>query len=172
MINGQHGETNNFNLDLRYSLENRDTEGLDKFYFKVFPNLEKIENVEDLGLQKKGIDKILHFKNEKKILIDEKKRRKDYGDILLEEYSDYDNKKVGWLGRTKHTDYIVYVIMESMTIYLLPFLLLQKAWISNYKNWSEKYERKFAQNNGYRTSNIPVPAEELLTAIKNEMVLL
>ena len=173
-IDGMFMETkfNDFNLDLKYSLDNRDAAGLDNFYFRVFPHLERIELVEDLEQQKKGIDKILHFKNGKSILIDEKKRRKDYGDILLEEYSNFDNKKVGWLGREKYTDYIVYVIMESMTIYLLPFLLLQLAWIHNYKNWLNKYGRKFADNNSYRTSNIAIPPDVLLEVIKAELTLM
>ena len=162
---------NEFYSDLKYSLDARDLEGLDKFYFRVFPHLKSIELVEDLEEQKKGIDKKLHLENGKILLIDEKKRRKDYGDILLEEYSNYENKKVGWLGRDKYTYYIVYVIQESMTIYLLPFLLLQLAWIHNYKSWLERFGRKFADNKYYKTSNIPVPTDVLLEAIKNEITL-
>lgn len=171
MINGQFMETkcNNFDLDLKYSLENRDGGAINDFYYKIFPTLRRIESVKDLELQKRGIDKILHLSSGKKILIDEKKRRKDYGDILLEEYSNYEKKKIGWLGREKHTDYIVYIIMDGMTIYLLPFLLLQLAWVHNYRNWLKTYGRKFAQNKYYKTSNIPIPVEVLLTAIENEM---
>lgn len=171
MTNGRCGVMNEFNTDLKYSLDSRDLAGLDKFYFQVFPHLKSIELVENLEEQKKGIDKKLHFECGKILLIDEKKRRKDYGDILLEEYSNFESKKVGWLSRDKYTDYIVYVIQETMTIYLLPFLLLQLAWRNNYKNWLEKYGRKFADNKYYRTSNIPIPIDILLEAIKNEIVL-
>lgn len=164
--------TNDFNLDLKYSLESRDTEGLNKFYFSVFPELKEIENVTDLTMQLQGIDKILHFNNGKKILIDEKKRREDYGDIALEEWSDYDNRKVGWLNKKKHTDYIVYVIMPTMTIYLFPFWLLQLAWRKNYKLWCERFGRKFSQNPGYRTSFIPIPPEIIYEALNKEMRLL
>ena len=101
---------NEFHTDLEYSLNNRENEMFDEFYFRAFPSLARIELVEDLHLQKRGVDKILHLKNTKQILIDEKKRRKDYGDILLEEYSNWERKVVGWLGQDKHTDYIVYAL--------------------------------------------------------------
>ena len=116
---------NEFNKDLEYSLEQQDNKMFDSLYKKAFPHLVEIEVVEDIELQKKGIDKILHLEGGKTLLIDEKKRRKDYGDILLEEYSNYDKKVVGWLGKHKHTDYIVYAIMPSNKAYLLPFTLLQ-----------------------------------------------
>lgn len=160
---------NDFNIDLEYSLEERENEIFDRFYFRIFPHLEKIKLVEDKSMQLKGIDKILIFENGKKLTIDEKKRRKDYGDILLEEYSNYETKKIGWLGREKYTDYIVYAIMSTKKIYIFPFLILQLAWIENYKSWLKKYGRRFAQNKEYRTSNIPIPTEILLNAIKNKM---
>ena len=158
-----------FQMELAYSLEERGNEMFDKFYFRVFPHLKSIELVKDINLQKLGIDKILIFESNKRIFIDEKKRRKDYGDILLEEYSDFDNKKIGWLSRSKFTDYIVYALMDTKKIYLLPFQLLQLAWISNYGKWLNEYGRKFSNNENYRTSNIPIPTEILLESIKQEM---
>ena len=89
--------------------------------------------------------------------------------ILIEEYSDYDKRKVGWLSRNKKTDYIIYAIIPSKKVYLLPFLLLQKAWIRNYCNWSKTYERKFSKNKYYRTSNIPIPVNVLFEALNREM---
>lgn len=160
---------NDFQTDLEYSLEERENEIFDRFYFRVFPNLKTVELVSEIRLQLDGIDKRLIFNNGKAVLVDEKKRRKDYGDILLEEYSDFERKKIGWLGRHKKTDYIVYAVMPSQKVYLLPFLLLQKAWIRNYKYWTSIYERKFAENEGYRTSNIPIPVNVLLDAILKEM---
>ena len=160
---------NKFHKDLEYSLEGREDKLFDSFYYATFPYLVNIELVEDLVLQKKGIDKILHFDNGKQLLIDEKKRRKDYGDILLEEFSNYEKRKPGWLHRSKHTDYIVYAIMPSKKVFLLPFQLLWLAFSKNYIEWLNKYGRKFAVNNGYTTSNIPVPVEVLLSAIKKEI---
>lgn len=158
---------NNFLEDLNFSLDCRDDEIFDNLYFRAFKTLKRVELVEDLDLQRKGIDKKLHFENGKTVLIDEKKRRKDYGDILLEEYSVWERKVVGWLGRHIHTDYIVYAFMDTGRVHLFPFLLLQRAWIKNYHQWLADFGRKFAINNGYKTSSIPIPTDILLFALKD-----
>lgn len=161
---------NDFQTDLEYSLEAREDRLFDDFYFRVFKNLERIELVEDLARQREGIDKVLYFKNGKQLLIDEKKRRKDYGDILLEEWSIVEKHKKGWTGDpAKKTDYIVYVIMPSAKVYLLPYLLLQSAWRKNYIDWKGKYKTVYAKNATYNTSSLCIPAEVLLSAIKEEI---
>jgi len=160
---------NDFNLDLEWSLNTGTDKTLNDLYHRAFPHLREIIAVKDLKLQIAGIDKILLMDCGKKVLVDEKIRRSDYGDILLEEYSDFDRKKVGWIGRTKFTDYIVYYVVPTKKVYLLPFLILQKAWLANYQDWLKLFGRKFAQNKNYKTSNIPVPVEELLAAIKTEI---
>jgi len=160
---------NEFKVDLEYSLEASENKMFDNFYFRVFPLLKEIKIVKELDLQKQGIDKILIFKNGRKLLIDEKKRRSIYNDILLEEYSNFEKKIVGWLGRNKVTDYLVYAIMPTKKVFLLPFVLLQKAWLHNYHQWFKTYGRVFARNNTYKTSNIPIPSEILLISIKKEM---
>lgn len=159
----------NFQTDLEYSLEAGENAMFNRFYFRVFPHLQRVEKVIDENLQKQGVDKILHFASGKKVLIDEKKRRKDYGDILLEEYSNYDKKIPGWLNSKKHTDYVVYAVMPTEKVYLLPFLILQLVWIKHYHIWKVKYERKFAVNNNYRTSNLAIPTDVLLSTIRKEM---
>lgn len=164
--NGQLGEMNNFNTDLLYSLESNFDKTINEAYYHAFPHLVKINEVEDKERQMLGIDKELVFKNGNTVYVDEKKRRTDYGDILLEEYSNFETKRVGWLGKDKYTDYVVYVIMPSKKVYFLPFLLLQKVWLENYHEWLIKYGRKFADNGTYKTSSIPVPTEELLSNLK------
>lgn len=164
---------NDFKKDLEWSLDERDNEIFDNFYFKAFPNLERIEIANDIKDQKDGIDKFLILKNGKRICVDEKKRRKDYKDILIEEYSvvskNGGDKKVGWIGKHKKTDYIVYAIMPIKKVYLLPFLLLQKAWLINYNNWKDKYRVPPADNGTYWTTNLAIPTKVLLDAIYTEM---
>lgn len=173
MTNGLYMETklNDFPTDLEFSLDKVGDDFIDNIYSKAFPHLERIEIVTDLETQKKGIDKYLVFDNGKKISVDEKRRRHDYGDILLEEYSNFERKTIGWLGRSKHTDYIAYILMDSKKIYLLPFLILQKCWIDNYFEWLNKYGRKFANNKIYNTSNIAIPTNVLLNEIKERLLL-
>lgn len=161
--------TADFNVDLAYSLESGESDIFDKFYFRIFPHLERIENVSDLALQKQGVDKKLILTCGKVILIDEKKRRKDYGDILLEEYSNRDQKVQGWLNRNKITDYIVYACMDTKRIYLLPFLILQRVWITEHENFITKYGRKEAHNPNYVTTFVAVPVKDLFELIRREM---
>jgi hypothetical protein len=164
---------NDFKRDLEWSFDERENEMFDRFYFRAFPDLERIEVATAMKDQRAGIDKILHTNSGNSIRIDEKKRRKDYGDILLEAYSVIPKnggpKTVGWLGRHKHTDYIVYAIMPSRKVYLFPFLLLQKAWLCNYAEWKQSFGIKYADNGTYLTSNIAVPKDILFAAISKEM---
>ncbi len=160
---------NDFYADLKYSENKTEDQLINEFYYKVFPNLKEIKTITDITLQKKGIDKILTLKNGKEIAIDEKRRRVDYGDILLEEWSNFEKKKKGWTGDPeKVTDYIVYIIQSK--IYIFPYDLLQLAWRKNYYQWREEYGIKEAQNPGYVTTNVPVPTDILFEAIKKEML--
>ena len=60
-------------------------EKLCKFYNQLFPNLTKIIKTERGGSEdKKGIDRILKMLNEKDITIQEKIRRNDFNDLLVE----------------------------------------------------------------------------------------
>jgi hypothetical protein len=169
MRNGQFGgiKVNDFKTDLEYSLEASEDKMFNEFYYKAFPNLNEIEVCEDMERQRKGFDKILHFKNGNWFAVDEKKRRKNYDDILLEIWS-VDNKKRGWLF-TCQCDYIVYAIMPTKKIYLLPTILLKKAWLTNQNKWIN-YKPIIAENKGYVTESRAIKTGELISAIKNEMV--
>lgn len=158
---------NYFDKDLEYSLNNSDDDLFDSFYKRIFPNITKIEFCSDLETQKKGIDKIIYFKNGNKFTLDEKKRRRWYGDILLEIWSDNKIRKPGWLLKST-CDYIVYAVMPTRKIYLLPNILLKKAYITNKDKWLS-YKPIFAHNPKYITESRAVPVNELLTAISIEM---
>jgi hypothetical protein len=168
MKSGQFGgiKVNDFKTDLEYSLDSSDNEIFDNFYYKVFPNLKEIEFCEDMERQRKGFDKILHFNNGNWFAIDEKKRRENFGDILLEIWS-VDKKKRGWLFTTQ-CDYIVYAIMPTKKIYLLPTILLKRAWLTNQDKWIN-YKPIISKNKGYVTESRAIKPKELLNAISEEM---
>jgi hypothetical protein len=174
---------NDFKPDLEYSLEERDNDLFDNFYKRIFPGISKIEFCEDLKIQKTGVDKIIHFTKGNKFTIDEKKRREDYGDIALELWSkgnknnngDYVGEKRGWLYYSV-CDYIVYAVMPSLKVYLLPTILLKRVWYINQKEWRKKYLTKLARNPRdkklpleYYTQNICIPTTILINAISGEM---
>lgn len=164
--------------ELKYSQDQSGNIVIEDFYKKYFPNLEEIKIVEDISLNKKGVDKIIVLKNNKEIYIEEKIRGYDYGDILLEEWSVYRNgkgEKKGWVGDpNKISDYIVYIVLPK--IYIFPYSLLQLVWRENWNIWVNKakcsrdvFQYKFAENRGYITTNIAVPTQILLEAIRNKM---
>jgi len=157
---------NDFRTDLEWSLDSAEDTLFNDFYYKAFPNIKEIEFCEDIERQRKGFDKIIHFNNGNWFAIDEKKRRVDYGDILLELWS-VDRKKRGWL-YTCQCDYIVYAIMPTNKIYLLPTVLLKRAWITNKDKWINM-KPIIAQNNGYVTESRAIKINELLNAIAKEM---
>lgn len=158
---------NDFATDLEYSLDEDDNELLDRFYYRIFPGLASIEFVKNLRDQKRGVDKILYFQNGGTVTIDEKKRRKDYGDIALEIYHKGKDRRLGWFF-TAQCDYIVYIVMPTRKIYLLPLLSLRMAWRKNREKWL-KYKRIISHNKNYDTFSIPVPPQELLDAIGSEI---
>lgn len=141
------------------------SEQLDEVYWRCFPHLAQIEAVTDVELQKQGVDKILTLTNGKQIYIDEKARDVDYGDFLLEEYSVEESKTVGWLGRDKLTDYVVYVVKPARRAYFLPFLLLQRAWCRYYGEWAKQYRVPSADNGAYHTSNLAIPKRVLFDGL-------
>jgi len=157
-----------FHTDLEYSVNLCDDERLDNFYKQAFPLAVKVEFCSDLSEQLKGIDKIIYFQNGNSITVDEKKRRKDYGDILLELWKNKKHRKPGWLFYSQ-CDYIVYAVLEANKIYLLPTVLLQMAWKANREQWLSRYMKKEALNDGYITVNIAIPTEILLNAVLKEM---
>ena len=173
----------------RLALANANTrlEQLQVFYRSVFPGVESVTKIADVEKQRQGIDTVVTLCNGKKIYFDEKYREEDYGDILLEEYSVWrgypfiGNREFGprdsvppmlaqhlvpgWLVGEKMTDYIIYIVGPSGVVYLLPFLLLQRAWRLNYFNWLAKYGRVASRNKGYHTTNIPVPVSVLFDSL-------
>lgn len=163
------GSVHTFDFELGYSLKAGD--GLWPAYRARFPHALKYEGVTDLVLQRRGVDKIVTFENGRRLYFDEKIRRHDYGDFLLEEYSNFEHKKLGWLNREKYTDYIVYAVLDGgQVVYFLPFLLLQSAWCKHYRKWLARYGRNLADNGTYRTSSICVPRDVVFAAMNEPTI--
>ena len=159
---------NDFHTDLAYSLETVNEKELNSFYLQFFFLAKRVENVTDLEIQKKGIDKFIHCSNGKIISIDEKIRRKDYGDILVETYSNLEQKKYGWIIYSQ-CDFIAYIIQPTKKLYMLPTTILQKTCFRNYSKWANEKTLKDALNKGYTTRNLSIPTGILLEEMKKTM---
>lgn len=191
---------NDFNEDIEYSFNNYAT--IDNFIKDKIDNIFEIYDIvgskadkaklkygknkfkEDIILQRAGVDKQVLLLSGNEINIDIKHRRQDYGDILLEEYSKFNEKKLGWLLKpNEKTDYIIYYIEESDKLYWLPYILLRSVFIKNKEIWRES--NKFCElhneqhfcakninkktNEIYYTTNIAVNTDELFILLDKEM---
>lgn len=157
---------NDFHADLEYSM---DDELFNTFYKNQFAGLKQIKAEHSMEKQFKGIDKTLIFHSGYQVTIDEKKRRVDYGDILLELISNKATNRRGWL-YTAQCDYIAYAVVPAKVIYFLPTTLLKMVWYENSKEWEGKYKKVEAINNGYVTISIPIPTSILLNTLKDKMI--
>jgi len=157
---------NDFRKDLEFSHSAEDSEIWGKIYTKAFPSLQSFTSTRQDGeLQRYGIDRTIVLKSGKAIYIDEKVRRKDYGDILLEYVSNDIKKTPGWCEKPLFCDFIAYAILISKICYLLPVEPLQTAWSRNKEVWLNEYGVKLAKNIGYTTLNCPLPVNILFKEI-------
>jgi len=163
---------NRFKEQLAWSAE-KSYEGFwNAVYKKAFPNLVKTELcLEDMEAQALGIDRLIHLDNGRIVKVDEKKRSKDYGDILLEYVSNDRTGSPGWVKKNLAIDYIAYAIVPASRCYLFDWLMLRRAWDFYEEVWKEKYETKSARNPNYNTLSLAVPTRVLMNAVAMSSVI-
>lgn len=157
--------------DFRQKLEWANSEKLNPFweavYYEFFPDILAISNtIEDLELQKMGVDRVIHLENGKRYLIDEKIRENDWPDILLEYKSVADEyETIGWVEKPLSIDYLAYAFCPSQTCYLFDWVSLKRVWRYYGEKWKREYRTIKAQNNGYVTYSVAVPISILISKI-------
>jgi len=143
----------------------------EEVYRAAFPGFMGMHDLRDDGWwQRAGIDRSIVLSNSKTVLVDEKVRKKDWGDILLEYFSDEARKTPGWVRKDLACDFIAYAFLPSRKCYLLPFLQLRRAWDSNGRRWFKQYEIIRADNGNYKTASVAVPTDVLLAALTDAML--
>jgi N-glycosylase/DNA lyase len=162
---------NDFETDLAYSLNARGEAFWLSVYKIAFPNFSRMEIVRRLDWQRKGIDRIIYLSNGNKLKIDEKKRRREYSDILLEYLSNDRTRAPGWIEKDLAIDYLAYAFMESQRVYFFPFPALFKAWYDNKEHWFSVYDPVTAKNRGYNTLSLPIPIDVLQRAVSSSMII-
>ena len=128
--------------------------------------------------QRLGIDRIVQLGSGRTLKIDEKKRERDYGDILLEFVSVDRTNAPGWMEKDLQIDYLAYAFLPSQRCYLLPWNMLRRVWANWGRMWISYGAKNLggfdivaAANRGYQTWSVAVPTKVLTTAIKNAMVI-
>lgn len=162
---------NTFIKDLEYSLDIGRGKDFDKFYYDTWPVrlIEPMDYSMNKAEQLKGIDKKIYLENGRILTIDEKIRRKYYGDIFLELVSNTRTNKKGWLFYSV-SDFTVYYVEPIRKVYLLQMDLLRMAWKEHSEEWLSKYKLKFCSNGSYSSKGICIPTRELLNSIARQMV--
>jgi hypothetical protein len=138
----------------------------EEVYRGAFPEMvSMIDHRQDGEHQRAGIDRSIILANSKQLLVDEKVRFKDYGDILIEYISNDRTGAPGWAEKDLRCDYIAYAILPSGKCYLLPVIQLQIAWRKNKPGWLSRYGQRSATNCTYNTINCPVPVDVIFPAM-------
>lgn len=141
-------------------------------YRKAFPNLAAATCVRQDGwAQRGGIDRVLVLGSGKTLHVDEKVRAVDYGDVLLEYWSNAERREPGWVAKDLACDYIAYAVLPSRVCYLLPFQSLRYVWRENCGRWCEQYPRVKADNRTYTTVSVAVPKDVLFDALRDSMTI-
>ncbi len=161
---------NDFNADLAFSHSAEDLPIWKEIYDKAFPENNGFTNMRLNGqTQHLGIDRTVILSSGKAIYIDEKVRRKEYHDILLEYVANDKTGSLGWAEKPLFCDYIAYAIIPLNICYLLPVPQLQACWKNNKRKWLGEYGTCSARNKNYSTLSCPVPVNVLYPAIGNSL---
>ena len=165
--------TEQFKKDLAFSEEAGHAPFWAAVYKKAFPNMvSTMEGQGDFQSQRMGIDRVVLLSNGQTIKIDEKKRRKDYGDFCLEYLSNDRTKALGWMEKDLAIDYLAYAFMPSARCYLLPWPMLRRAWLHYRNDWMRMYQPHVkAGNPGYDTWSVPVPIKVVLQKVRSAMII-
>lgn len=162
----------NFERSLAISHNYSEAPWWNEIYKRAFNGLVTTVSVRQDGwAQRAGVDRVIVLKCGRIITVDEKVRQKDYGDIALERWSNESRKIPGWIQKPLNCDFIAYAVAPSKCCYLLPTLILQKAWRMYGRQWIKDYDRIAANNGSYVTVSVGVPVEILMSALSNAMLL-
>jgi len=177
---GESGEIHDFHECLKRSHEYEDMPWWEEVYKKAFAGFKSMTSVRQDGwAQRGGIDRIIVLASGKVLKVDEKVREKNYGDILLERWSDMRRQTPGWVQKDLACDYIAYAVAPKKTCFLLPFQQLRMAWLNHGRGWIIRaestddldldYRMIEAKNNGYVTQSVAVPIKTLYDCIGEAM---
>lgn len=156
-----------FHSDIQESEKDSKLDFWEPLYRRVFPGFTRIEYIYGkCELQEKGVDRILTFPSGMQITFDEKVRRGQWEDFLIEFWSNKEMKSKGWAFKPLICDFITYVNLDLRTAYFVPFQKLQNVLRHTAQDWWENLTHKSVKNKVrtghlYTTENIVVPWEVL-----------
>lgn len=168
-----------FSESLAYSHAQADAPWWRQVYQTAFPDIVSAECVRRDGwAQRGGIDRVIVRACGKTHYVDEKVRKRDSQDILLEYLSDQARRRPGWVEKDLACDFIAYAFVPSQRCFLLPFETLRRAWRMNGSLWiclglaeSDGFKCVAAHNKGWVTRSVAVPIPTLFHALNDAMLI-
>jgi len=122
-------------------------------YSTIFPEPFSMKLAFDKESQKAGIDRIVEH-NGKVWTFDDKYRRNDFGDILLEYESS--QGRPGWVKKNMKCTGITYLVRPSRRVFFINFKALRESWALN-EAFYMGFDRKHANNGSYVTKSVAIP---------------
>lgn len=173
---------NNYELDLKYADSDnivKKANALIREKLSFMGPIIRIDSISDRQMQYAGIDKLILFSNGKTIRVEEKIRRNDYGDILIEliannKFATYEHKEnnyqfthlrgVGWGMKQYSSDLLFYFIESENKGFLFSWKKFQAIFKAFLPYWYEfalnkefGFSLKTAKNKDYDSINLVVP---------------
>jgi hypothetical protein len=165
------GLVHDFHERLAYSEAGSHEPFWDAVYRKAFPNLVSHTPCPgDFASQRMGIDRVIVLSSGDILKIDEKKRERQYEDVLLEYLANDMSGAPGWIEKDLAIDYLAYAFMPTRKCLLLPWLTLRRVWAGYGKRWLNTHPIIKAQNKNYKTLSVAVPIAELQSAVSKAML--
>lgn len=179
-----------FDEQLGYSHNQADAPYWQEVYRQAFPDMiHTLDLRQDGWHQRAGRDRAVILASGRSIFIDEKVRRREYDDLLVEIWSRYplsgeppykpcNGSTRGWGAEPKDCDFLAYAFERSQICYLLPFLGVRAAWSKHGRMWIDKASAKEggyrwieAQNRTYKTISIAVPTRILQDCVNDALTI-
>jgi len=172
-----------FDRDLRFSQSPENEPMWEALYRRLFGD-DLIGTVRvdatNNAWQKAGTDRLVVVGCGHCYTIDEKVRRSDWDDILLEFASvarkngdGWEVVKPGWaIDSQKGVDFVAYALPKKQRVYVLPFLFLRLAMQKNLDSWRRDSRVKVIEafNSGYVSLSLAIPLSMLIKAIGEQMI--
>lgn len=123
--------------------------------YKKCLKAERIERATNIDDQKGGIDRFVYTKYEV-LRVQEKLISKDYGNILLEYWSSFEDRTRGWIATDYQIDLLCYNVNFEKA-WLFPWDKMRLMWKERHKYFVRNGKRIETKNVGYTTISTAVP---------------
>ena len=160
-----------FREQLSYSHSMANAPWWEEVYRRAFGTIASMTDIrEDGWCQRSGVDRIVILESGKIIKVDEKVAKSIYPTFPIEQWSSLEDRRDGWVKKPMDTDFIAYAEAPTGMVWMWPVLALQRAWREYGRQWVSRYGHKKVPNYNYTTIIVPVPKMELMSAIRDALV--